>query len=95
MQGIGEPGDVPRRGVLGRVRQAGGVPEYGVGHAQLTGAQGHDGCEPRLVVLKVFGDRDRHVIGALDDEGADRVLDADRLSCTQAQFRGRTAGCFR
>ena len=61
----------------------------GVAHPQRMGLARHHLRETMLVARDVLGDRAGDVIGGFGDDRLDRIVDADRLSRTQAKLGRR------
>ena len=85
-------GHVARRGHLVGIGQAGGVAELGAGHAQLLRLGGHHLGEGFLGAAEPLGHHDSHVVGGLQDDRQDRLLDRDLVAGADAQFRRRLGG---
>ncbi len=73
-------GQVPRRGVLIRVRQAGSIGEVAVGHAQSPGVLVHELGEGLLIAGNVLRQGDAGIVAGLDHHALDQFLQGDLLA---------------
>ena len=72
--GAGQDGHVVGAGVVLRVRQAGGVHEVRVLHAELLGGLVHHVGEGVFTTGDVFGQGDAGVVAGLDDDAVQQVI---------------------
>ena len=63
--------------VMAHVRQPACVHKAAVGHANFTGAGRHSGGKAALAAAETLGDHNGDIVGGLDNERADRLLDRD------------------
>ncbi len=80
---------IMRRGEGGGIGQAGGVAEHRLAHAERARPGGHHPREGGLAASQPLGECHRDVVGGLDRDHPDRILDADRLARPQPELGRR------
>ena len=78
--------------LLAVIRQAGGIAECGVAHAQFAGLAGHGRSEGGFAARDMFGDDDGDIIGRFGDESENRRPDIDGLAGAQSELGRRLGG---
>jgi hypothetical protein len=81
-----QDGDVARGRHLAGVWQSVRIVEEGMLHPELLRLAVHHRGEVGLVAADLLGDGHRHVVGRVDGQAAQRVLDRDRLAGVHAQI---------
>ena len=79
--------EFPRRGLLIRIGQAGGVLEHRRRHAELTRLLRHALRELVLVAADRFGNRHGDIVCGAYDERLDCIFDGDLIAGPQAEAR--------
>ena len=91
MQRARQQRHVARRRHLTRIRQAVGIDPVGTGHAEPRRGVVHQLGEALDRAAHAFGDGDRHVVGALDHDDLQRVVEGDLRTGAETHLGGRHA----